>query len=122
MPAPKPRQHTEEYWREQVKSFLKGELRKQGVTYAKLAELLGQYGIEENEINIRNKISRGNFSAIFLFQCLSAVGVTLVTFKPALMLQGKWPEDVQMPTMKAADFGQAIGAPAPVPDDDDEST
>ncbi|MGO8608922.1 DUF6471 domain-containing protein [Rhizobium johnstonii] len=30
-------------------------------------------GIEENEPNIRNKISRGKFTAVFLLQCLTAI-------------------------------------------------
>ena len=31
-------------------------------------------GIHETERNINNKISRGGFTAVFLVQCLAAIG------------------------------------------------
>ena len=49
-------------------------LRREGVTYAQLVDKLSDIGIEEKEANVRNKLSRGKFSAAFLLQCLSAVG------------------------------------------------
>ncbi|MEP2028667.1 MAG: DUF6471 domain-containing protein [Paracoccaceae bacterium] len=54
-----------------VANLLKAELKRQGVTYAQLAEL-----IDEKEVNIRNKLSRGKFSAAFLLRSLSAIGLT----------------------------------------------
>ena len=36
---------------------------------------LAKEGIEESSENIANKISRGKFTAVFLFQCLEAAGV-----------------------------------------------
>jgi hypothetical protein len=39
-----------------------------------LAEKLAVLGIEENERNIANKIARGGFTAVFLIQCLTAIG------------------------------------------------
>jgi hypothetical protein len=57
-----------------AKNLLKGELKRRGVTYAQLAEKLGEIGVQENERNLNNKISRGGFSAAFLLQCLSALG------------------------------------------------
>lgn len=35
---------------------------------------LGAIGIVEAEANIRNKLSRGKFTAAFLLQCLKAIG------------------------------------------------
>ncbi len=58
-----------------AKNLLKGELKRRGVTYAQLAERLAEIGVQENERNLNNKISRGGFSAAFLLQCLSAIGV-----------------------------------------------
>ena len=52
-------------------NILKAELKRQGVTYAQLAELIG-----DKEPNVRNKLSRGKFSAAFLIQSLDAIGVT----------------------------------------------
>jgi len=57
-----------------AKNLLKGELKRRGVTYAQLAEKLAGIGVQENERNLNNKISRGGFTAAFLIQCLSAVG------------------------------------------------
>ena len=32
-------------------------------------------GIEDSEVNLRNKINRGTFSAAFFLQCLAAMDV-----------------------------------------------
>lgn len=58
-----------------AKNLLKGELKRKGVTYAQLAEKLGEMGIHETERNLNNKISRGGFSSAFMIQCLVAIGV-----------------------------------------------
>ena len=55
-------------------NLLKAELKRKGVTYAQLVERLAAIGIEEKEVNIRNKLSRGKFTASFLLQSLEAVG------------------------------------------------
>lgn len=58
-----------------AKNLLKGELKRNGVTYAQLAEKLGEIGVSETDRNLNNKISRGGFSAAFLLQCLAAIEV-----------------------------------------------
>ncbi|MGR3510347.1 MAG: DUF6471 domain-containing protein [Sulfitobacter sp.] len=35
--------------------------------------MLAGKGIEDNELNLRNKVSRGKFTAGFLLACLSAL-------------------------------------------------
>jgi hypothetical protein len=53
------------------------------VTYARLAERLGEMGVHETERNLNNKISRGGFTAGFFVMCLDAIGcheVKLVDF------------------------------------------
>ena len=65
---------TEEQLQNWVKGTIKGELAKNGMTYADLCELLKLLGIEENERNLRNKIARGTFSATFFLVCLQAIG------------------------------------------------
>jgi hypothetical protein len=62
-------------WTERVKGMLKAELKRKNMTYADLVAALGKIGIEETEVNIRNKIARGGFTAVFLIQCLEAIGV-----------------------------------------------
>jgi len=63
-------------WENQVKGLLKAELKKRGVTYAQLVDKLAEIGVTESEPNIRNKLARGKFTAVFLIQCLTAIGVT----------------------------------------------
>ena len=55
--------------------MLKAELKRRGVGYRELAEKLTALGIPETEANIKNKIARGGFTAVFLIQCLKAIGV-----------------------------------------------
>lgn len=65
----------EKEWEDRVKGLLKAELKRKGVTYAQLVGLLADQGVMDSEPNIRNKISRGKFTAVFLVQCLTAIGV-----------------------------------------------
>lgn len=62
-------------WEAKAANILKAELKRQGVTYAQLAELIG-----DKEPNVRNKLSRGKFSAAYMLQCLTAVGVGELRF------------------------------------------
>lgn len=57
-------------------NLLKAELKRKGVTYAQLVEKLREIGVDEKEVNVRNKLSRGKFTAAFLLQCLSAIGTS----------------------------------------------
>jgi hypothetical protein len=66
-------------WTQRVKGVLKAELKRRDMTYADLVEKLGELGIQETEVNIRNKIARGMFTAVFLFQCLEAIGCKTVS-------------------------------------------
>ena len=61
-----------------VKNLLKGELKRRGITYAQLAAKLADIGVQENERNLNNKISRGGFTAAFLIQCMAAIGAHTV--------------------------------------------
>lgn len=54
-------------------NILKAELKRKGVTYAQLVDKLATMGVDEKEVNIRNKLSRGKFTAAFLLQCLTAI-------------------------------------------------
>jgi hypothetical protein len=61
-----------------AKNLLKGELKRRGLSYAQLAQKLAAIGVQENERNLNNKISRGGFTAAFLIQCLDAIGASNV--------------------------------------------
>jgi 3-mercaptopyruvate sulfurtransferase SseA len=65
---------TESDWQERVKGLLKAELKRRGVSYKQLADKLKELGVDENDRNIANKLARGGFSAVFLVQCLEAIG------------------------------------------------
>jgi hypothetical protein len=61
-------------WEARVANLLKAELKRKGVTYSQLVEKLAEIGVDEKEVNIRNKLARGKFSASFMAQCLIAIG------------------------------------------------
>ena len=58
-------------WEAKAANLLKSELKRKGVTYAHLAEMIG-----DKEANVRNKLSRGKFSAAFLIHCLASIEVS----------------------------------------------
>lgn len=60
-------------WEEVAKNILRAEMMRRGVSYAGLVDRLGALGIADNELNLRNKVSRGRFTAVFLLQCLKAL-------------------------------------------------
>ncbi len=61
-------------WQARAKGLLKAELKRRNITYAGLAERLAAIGVQETEPNIRNKIARGGFTAVFLLQVMAAIG------------------------------------------------
>jgi hypothetical protein len=61
-------------WEAKVKGLLKGELKRRNVTYLQLVDRLAAIGVVDSEPNIRNKLARGKFTAVFLLQCLKAIG------------------------------------------------
>lgn len=63
-------------WPEYVKGLLRGEMARRQITYSDLKDRLATLGIEESVLNLRNKVSRGSFTGVFLVQCLLAMGCT----------------------------------------------
>jgi len=61
-------------WEDQVKGLLKAELKRRNISYAELVGKLADIGVMDSEPNIRNKMSRGKFTAVFLIQCMEAIG------------------------------------------------
>ena len=74
---------TEAEWAEEVKRLLRAEMTRRGVTYEALAERLAEIGVADTAVNLRNKVARGRFSAVFLIQCLAAMGVHLLRIEDA---------------------------------------
>jgi hypothetical protein len=73
---------TDSDWQERVKGVLKSELKRRGVSYKQLAEKLKELGVHETDRNIANKLARGGFSAVFMVQCLEAIGCNTVQLHP----------------------------------------
>jgi hypothetical protein len=69
---------TEGEWAEETKRLLRAEMARRGVTYEDLAERLAGIGVQDTAVNLRNKVARGRFSAVFLVQCLSAMGARML--------------------------------------------
>ena len=67
-------------WETKAANLLKAELKRKGVTYSQLVERLSDIGVDEKEVNVRNKLSRGKFTAAFLLQCCEAIGLQDIRF------------------------------------------
>lgn len=65
---------TDAEWQAEVKGMLKAEMKRRGLTYDQLAAKLAEIGVTVDAHVLRNKVSRGGFSAVFFVQCLRAMG------------------------------------------------
>ncbi len=63
-------------WARYASGMIKASLKRRDMTYADLVDALARQGVKETEPNLRNKLSRGSFTAAFLLQCLAAMGVS----------------------------------------------
>lgn len=71
----------DEEWKTKVKGMLKAELARKGVKQTDLARMLEEkYGVKETPQTLSNKIGRGTFSAVFMFQILDVIGCEKLTF------------------------------------------
>ena len=57
-----------------INRLLRNEMITHGVTYPGLKRRLIAIGVNESESALRSRVSRGKFSAAFLFQCLKVIG------------------------------------------------
>ena len=58
-----------------AKGLLRAEMAKRQLTYDGLVSLMVDYGIEETERNLRNKVSRGSFTAAWFFALMMMMEV-----------------------------------------------
>ena len=65
---------TDAEWQAEVKGLLKAEMKRRSLTYEQLAAKLAEIGVQADPHVLRNKVARGGFSAVFLVQCLRAIG------------------------------------------------
>jgi Domain of unknown function (DUF6471) len=59
---------------DRARRFVKAELKRAEVSYAELARLLSEYGLEETEASIAGKLNRGTFAATFFLATMKALG------------------------------------------------
>jgi hypothetical protein len=76
-------------WSHGILKILKSELAKRDLTYRDLIDKLAHDGIKETETNIKNKMARGTFSAVFFVQCLRAIGAKSVLLSDDFFEEGK---------------------------------
>lgn len=69
---------SDDQWVNLVKGLLRAEMARRSMTYEQLAEKLAEVGVSDTAVNIRNKVARGGFSAVFFVQCLRAMGCRTV--------------------------------------------
>ena len=60
----------------EAKRMLRAEMVRRGISYEDLVQLLAEAGVKETSASLRNKVSRGSFTADFFLQALSAMGAT----------------------------------------------
>jgi hypothetical protein len=65
----------------QISQFLKAELKRRKVTYEQLATRLNDLGNQETKASIANKLSRGQFSALFFLDTLRVIGIQTVNLR-----------------------------------------
>lgn len=66
---------TQDEWYIKAKAIIKSELAKQDISYEKLSHMLHDIGVDENKMNIANKLNRGKFSFGFALQIFKALGL-----------------------------------------------
>ena len=96
-----------------ARTLLRVEQRRQNLTYADIAKRMQAIGIEETEVSVRNKISRGTFPATFMLRFMHVLGIDLIPFKPQLAgeitlspeLLSKVPQVAMTPELMAALVG-----------------
>jgi hypothetical protein len=66
---------TEAEWAERASRHLKAELKRAGITYAGLANLLRKHGLrDETKAGVSSKLARGRFTETFFLASLGAIG------------------------------------------------
>jgi hypothetical protein len=65
---------SDDEWVNLVKGILRAEMARRGITYEQLAAKLAEIGVQDTAVNIRNKVARSGFAAVFFIQCLKALG------------------------------------------------
>ncbi|MGB3751848.1 MAG: DUF6471 domain-containing protein [Arcobacteraceae bacterium] len=68
-------------WKNKAKTMIKSELAKNDMDYIELSKRLKEIGVEDNQINLANKINRGTFSFLFALQIFEVIGLKNLRLK-----------------------------------------
>ena len=71
-------------YEERAANLLKAEIKRKGLTYAQVIERMEANGVSENERNLRNKLSRGKFTAAYFLQVMEAIGAFEIRLEPVV--------------------------------------
>ena len=66
---------TQDDWYKKAKSIIKSELAKKDIGYDELSDMLREIGVDENKMNIANKLNRGKFNFALALQIFKALGL-----------------------------------------------
>lgn len=72
---------TQDEWYTKAKVIIKAELAKKDISYEQLSEMLKDIGVDENKMNIANKLNRGKFSFSFALQIFKALGLKKINLE-----------------------------------------
>jgi hypothetical protein len=64
----------EKEWADRARRYVKAELKRAEVSYAKLARRLREHGLEETEASITAKLNRSTFAATFFLATMMTIG------------------------------------------------
>ncbi len=74
------KQSPDDVWKDKVRGILKAELARRNVKQVDLARMLEEaHGVKETPQTLSNKIGRGTFTAVFMFQILEVIGCETVS-------------------------------------------
>lgn len=76
-------------WERLVKNMLRAEMMRRNVSYEQLVIRLAELGVEDNVLNLRNKVARGRFTATFFAQCMVALEVDRLLVPTAAQVTGE---------------------------------
>lgn len=68
-----------------AKQMIRNELVRSGLNHEQLVERLASMGVTDNVPNLRNKITRGRFTASFLLQVMVALGAKTIDLDSTLV-------------------------------------
>lgn len=82
--AEQPEFPSDKAWEEFAKNLLRAEMMRRGASFATLPQRLAAIGVTDSEKNLRNKVGRGRFTAVFFMQCMTALGVKWIEIPESL--------------------------------------